>query len=73
MKSPTKKDTNKENESKFLQVPPNQNLPPGTQNNNYVKMISQIEFTITNIQKECEILLQKKRYPQIYLNYSVSP
>ena len=73
MKSPTQKDLQEENKSNTLQPPLNQNLPSVNQSNNYTTMISQIEFTITNIQKECEILLQKKRYPQTYLNYSVTP
>ena len=64
MKSPTQKDLQEENKSNTLQPPLNQNLPSVNQSNNYTTMISQIEFTITNIQKECEILLQKKRYPQ---------
>ena len=73
MKSPTQKDIPEENKSNSLQLPPNQNFPSVNQTNNYTTMISQIEFAITNIQKECEILLQKKRYPQAYLNYSATP
>ena len=73
MKSPTQKDIPEENKSNSLQLPPNQNFPSVNQANNYTTMISKIEFAITNIQKECEILLQKKRYPQAYLNYSATP
>ena len=76
MKSITQKDTDNQNQSlspTSLQVSPFQNSQQANQTNNSATLISQIEFTISNIQKECEILLQKKRYPQNYLRYSVTP
>ena len=51
--TPTQKDIQEEDKSNTLQLPPNQNLPSENQSNNYTKIISQIEFAMTNIQKEC--------------------
>ena len=76
MKSPTQKDTPNQNQANLttsLKNPSNQNSQQTTQTNNYTKMISQIESAMTNLQKECEVLLQKKRYPQTYISYSVTP
>ena len=76
MKSPTQKDTSNQNQS-LLPLSLTDNPYPysqqALQTNNSPNMISQIDFAINNIQKECENLLQKKRYPQNYLTYSVSP
>ena len=76
MKSPNQKDSCNQNQTesnKSLQIPPHQNSLQVTQSNHYTKMISQIEFTMSSIQKECEVLLQKKRYPQAYYGYSFTP
>ena len=73
MKSPTQNDTPNQNQQNFITSEPNlpnQNYPQVNQTNNYTKFISQIESSIANLQEECEVLLQKKRQPSPYLNYS---
>ncbi len=73
MKSPTQNDTPNQNQQNFITSEPNlpnQNYPQVNQTNNYTKFITQIESSIANLQEECEVLLQKKRQPSPYLNYS---
>ena len=74
MKSPTQKDTDDQKQSNitFNQIPPNQNLPQTFQTNNYNQIITQIDSAIFNINNECQMLLQKKRYSGNYDNYSFS-
>ena len=74
MKSPTQKDTDDQKQSNitFNQIPPNQNIPQTFQTNNYNQIITQIDSAIFNINNECQMLLQKKRYSGNYDNYSFS-
>ena len=74
MKSPTQKDANNQNQSYppiLNQNPPLQNSIQPYSANNYTQFISQIESALCSIQKEYN-LLQKKRQPQQYLNFSMS-
>ena len=71
MKSPTQNDTPNQNQSNSPEENfPLQNESQINQTNNYTKFISEIESSMTDLKEECEILLQKKRQPSSYLNYT---
>ena len=71
MKSPTQNDTPNQNQSNPPEENfPLQNYPQANQANNYTKFISDIETSMANLKEECEILLQRKRQPSPYLNYT---